>query len=193
MQITCNSDIYVKQTNETFRKTKQTTVNKAKLHLLDLSYSKLYNKIHNESRCLQQVQNNHHHNRFMALYPGPPGLAGTRRELLDCMVQGKIIRDRHTDYQAGRHSIRTNQCPSPSSPYVFLQAGCPSCRPTNSVKALKAKQVHNKSITNQTVVQQLHNIPQIATARCITNPQLIEQAEFCLYTAALHTTNGKEI
>jgi len=25
----------------------------------------------------------------------------------------------------------------------FLQAGCPSCRPTNSVKALKAKVVKN--------------------------------------------------
>jgi len=25
-------------------------------------------------------------------------------------------------------------------PLVFLQAGCPSCRPTNSVKALKAEQ-----------------------------------------------------
>jgi len=24
-------------------------------------------------------------------------------------------------------------------PLCFLQAGCPSCRPTNSVKALKAK------------------------------------------------------
>jgi len=26
-----------------------------------------------------------------------------------------------------------------SSPLSFLQAGCPSCRPTNSVRALKAK------------------------------------------------------
>jgi len=26
----------------------------------------------------------------------------------------------------------------------FLQAGCPSCRPSNSVKALKAKKVANK-------------------------------------------------
>jgi len=26
---------------------------------------------------------------------------------------------------------------------VFLQAGCPSCRPTNSVKALKAKSTEN--------------------------------------------------
>jgi len=27
-------------------------------------------------------------------------------------------------------------------PLCFLQAGCPSCRPTNSVKALKAINVH---------------------------------------------------
>jgi len=27
-------------------------------------------------------------------------------------------------------------------PLSFLQAGCPSCRPTNSVKALKAKERH---------------------------------------------------
>ena len=62
---------------------------------------------------------------------------GARRELLDFMVQGKINRGRHTDHTAGRHSIRTKQCPPPSSP-CFLQAGCSSCCPTNSVKALKA-------------------------------------------------------
>jgi len=36
------------------------------------------------------------------------------------------------------HSIRTNQCPPPLCPHIFLQVGCPSCHPTNSVKALKA-------------------------------------------------------
>jgi len=79
----------------------------------------------------------YHHNRFTALFPWPPGWAGARRELLDFMVQGKINRGRHTDHPAGRHSIQTNQCPLPPSPH-FLQAGCPSCCPTNSVKALKA-------------------------------------------------------
>jgi len=53
------------------------------------------------------------------------------------MVQRKINRGRHTDHPAGHHSIQANQCPPRPSPY-FLQAGCPSCRPTNSVKALKA-------------------------------------------------------
>ena len=54
--------------------------------------------------------------RFTALFPGPPGWAGVRRELLDFMVQGEINRGRHTDHPAGRHSIRTNQCPPPPSP-----------------------------------------------------------------------------
>ena len=57
-----------------------------------------------------------HHNRYMALFTGPPGWAGARRELLDFMVQGKINRGRYTDHLAGRHSIRTNQCPPPASP-----------------------------------------------------------------------------
>ena len=75
---------------------------------------------------------------FYGPFPGPPGWAGARRELLDFMVQGKINRGRHIDHLARRHSIWTNQCPPPPSPHIFLQAGCPSCRPTNSIEALKA-------------------------------------------------------
>jgi len=41
-----------------------------------------------------------------------------------------------TSLQADNHA---------STPTVsFLQAGCPSCRPTNSVKALKAQIGHTK-------------------------------------------------
>jgi len=87
-------------------------------------------------RFPRYFHHHHHHNRFTALFRLPPGWAGARRELLDFMVQGKINRGRHTDHLAGRHSIQTNQCLPPPSPH-FLQAGCPSCRPTNSVKALK--------------------------------------------------------
>jgi len=35
-----------------------------------------------------------------------------------------------TSHQTGNHAS--------TSPLIFLQAGCPSCRPTNSIKALKA-------------------------------------------------------
>jgi len=58
-----------------------------------------------------------HHNCFTALLPRPPGSTGARKELLDFMVQGKINRGRHTDHPAGCHTIRTNQCPPPPSPF----------------------------------------------------------------------------
>jgi len=45
-------------------------------------------------------------------------------------------------------SLQTDNHAS-TSPLSFLQAGCPSCRPTNSVKALKAK-IENESMTKIT-------------------------------------------
>jgi len=81
--------------------------------------------------CLEP-NHHHHHNRFMALFPGPPGWTGAKREILDFTVQGEINRGRHTNHPDGRHSIRTNHPP------YFLRGRCTSCRPTNSVKALKA-------------------------------------------------------
>jgi len=74
----------------------------------------------------------HHHNHFTALFPGPPGWAGARRELLDFMVQGKINRGRHTDHPAGCHSIRTNQCPPPPSPIFYRPDALPAAQPTVS-------------------------------------------------------------
>jgi len=38
-------------------------------------------------------------------------------------------------------SLQTDNHAS-TPPLSFLQAGCPSCRPTNSVKALKAQTAH---------------------------------------------------
>jgi len=117
-------------------------------------YASAYNRrkqLSHRKTKLNQIQQNTrinlnqtiHLNCFTALFPGPHGWASARRERLDFMVQGKINRDRHTDHPAGRHSIRINQSPPPPSqpppsPPFFLQAGCPSCRQTKSVKPLKA-------------------------------------------------------
>ena len=74
---------------------------------------------------------------FYGPFSGTTRVSRYQKRTLDFMVQGKINRGIHTDHPAGRHSIRTNQCqPAPST--HFLQAGCPSCHPANSVKALKA-------------------------------------------------------
>jgi len=63
-----------------------------------------------------------------------PGESVPEGKLLDFMAQGKIDRGRHTDHPAGRHSIRTNQCPPP--PFPFFTGQIPFLLP-NRVKALK--------------------------------------------------------
>jgi len=67
-----------------------------------------------------------HHNRFTALFPGPPAWAGARRELLDFMVQGKFNRGRHIDHPAGC------QCPPPPSPIFYRPDALPAAQPTVS-------------------------------------------------------------
>jgi len=42
-------------------------------------------------------------------------------------------------------SLQTDNHAS-TPPFSFLQAGCPSCRPTNSIKALKASQARARCI-----------------------------------------------
>ena len=67
-----------------------------------------------------------HHNCFTALFPGPPGSAGARRELLDFMVQGEINWGRNTDHPAGRHSTST-------IPHIFYGPDAlPAAQPTVS-------------------------------------------------------------
>jgi len=81
-----------------------------------------------------------HHNCFTALFPRPPGWAGARRELLDFMVQRKINGGRHADSLAGRHSIRTNQCPLPPSPHFYRpDAFLSPSQQCQTVKLLKAQ------------------------------------------------------
>ena len=59
----------------------------------------------------------------MAIFPGKPGLAGF------------IGAKKYGSGGANSSQIITNK-PTP----IFSQAGCPSCRPTNSVEALNGKQ-----------------------------------------------------
>jgi len=89
----------------------------------------------------------HHHNHFTILFPGPPGWAGARRELPDFMVQGKINRDRNTDHPAGRHSIRTNQCPPTPSP-MFFTGRMPFLPPNQQCRSTEDKvlYIHNVNL-----------------------------------------------
>jgi len=69
--------------------------------------------------------------RFNGHFPGGPGLASLlKQRMMEVVVTtGPINRAK---LQSNHHHQQTNI-------QFFLHVGCPSCRPTNNVKALKGK------------------------------------------------------
>jgi len=62
------------------------------------------------------------------------------------MEQGKIMEAEVPTVRVG--ATPTGLTTLPITPQGFLQAGCPSCHPTNSVKALKVNKDEYKAVSN---------------------------------------------
>jgi len=77
---------------------------------------------------------------FMAIFPGEPGLAGTKLSPFWILLGLRMIDGGDGD----NWSYKMCKAPVKSSPPTFniLQARCPTCRPTNSVIALTGKISH---------------------------------------------------
>jgi len=87
----------------------------------------------------------HTHTRLTALFPGLFRWAGTRKVKPINLDFTEARGSEWQWHQLGHMQVCTllqtdNHASTP--PLIFLQAGCPSCRPTNSVKALKAIRYH---------------------------------------------------
>ena len=82
----------------------------------------------------------HTHTCLTALCPGLPGLAGTRKvKPIRILLKQEIVSDSGISWAICKSAPCSRQITMPVHPTTqFLQARCPSCRPTNSVKALKA-------------------------------------------------------
>ena len=81
----------------------------------------------------------HAHTRLTALCTGLPGWVGTRKvkPIWILLKQETVSGSGISCHVQVCTSLQTdNHAHTP--PLSFLQAGCPSCRPTNSIKALKA-------------------------------------------------------
>jgi len=97
----------------------------------------------------------HTHTRLTALCPRLPGWASTRKVkptwilLKQETVSGSEIRWAISKSAPCSRQITT---PAPHRS-IFLQARCPSCRPTNSVKALKAESYKKNSQSYTTLMK----------------------------------------
>jgi len=78
------------------------------------------------------------HTPLTAHCPGLPGWAGTRKVNLTKPVW-ILLKQETVAWAICKSAPHSRQITTPATHHsVFLQAGCPSCRPTNSVRALKA-------------------------------------------------------
>jgi len=79
--------------------------------------------------------------RLTALFLELPGWAGTRKvKPIWILLKQETVSGSGISWTVcNLHLAPDTTTPAPHHS-VFLQAGCPSCRPTNSVKALKASQ-----------------------------------------------------
>ena len=85
----------------------------------------------------------HTHTRLTAFCPGLPGWAGTRKaKPIWISLKQETASGSGISWAICKSAPRCRQVTTPAPHHsVFLQAGCPSCRPTNSVKALKANSI----------------------------------------------------
>ena len=81
----------------------------------------------------------HTHTRLTALFPGLPTWAGTRKvKPIWILLEQETVSGSGISWAACKSAPRSRQTTTPAPHHsVFLQAGCPSCRPANSFKALK--------------------------------------------------------
>jgi len=76
----------------------------------------------------------HTHTRLTALYPGLPGTIKAKTNLNFTEARDSEWQWHQLGHMQVCTSLQTANNAS-TSPLCFLQAGCPSCRPTNSVNA----------------------------------------------------------
>ena len=82
----------------------------------------------------------HTHTRLSAFFPGLPEWAGTRKvKPISILLKQETVSGSGISWAICKSAPCSRQTTMPA-PHcsVFLQAGCYSCRPTNSIKALKA-------------------------------------------------------
>ena len=81
----------------------------------------------------------HTHTRLTALCPGLPRWAGTIKvKPILILLKQETVSGSGISWAICKSAPCSRQTTTPAPTTLFLQAGCPSCRPTNSVKVLKA-------------------------------------------------------
>ena len=113
-------------------------VRKKTINQLHIYTGKRWWNTHDSDMPNEQVPHPHTHTRLTALCPGLPRWASTRKvKPIWILLKQETVSGSGISWAIYKSAPCSRQITMPA-PHrsVFLQAGCPSCRPTNSVRAL---------------------------------------------------------
>jgi len=118
-------------------------------HLCTLSMQWYLAHTHTRARArvhthTQTHTHTHTHTHPLMAFSGLPRSAGTRKvKPIWILLKQETVSGSDISWAICKSAPCSRQTTIPTPHHSFLQAGCPSCRPTNSVKALKAY-MHNQ-------------------------------------------------
>jgi len=92
----------------------------------------------------------HTHTRLTAPCPGLPRWAGTRKVPIWILLKQETTSGSGISWAICKSASRSRQITTPAPHHSVFKAGCPSCRPTNSVKKLKATSTNGQRTENAT-------------------------------------------
>jgi len=92
---------------------------------------------HTNQRSRYETHTHTHTHPFNGPFPGLPRSAGTRKvKPIWILLKQETLSGSGISWATCKSAPHSRQTTMPAPHHsVFLQAGCPSCRPTNSVKA----------------------------------------------------------
>ena len=115
--------------------------------------STIYIYTHTHTHILHACTHTDTDTCLTALCPGLPRWAGTKKaKPIWILLKQETVSGSGISWAVCKSAPRQTDNHASTPPLSFLQAGCPSCCPTNSVKALKAAHIHCGSKTSKTNV-----------------------------------------
>jgi len=124
------------------------------------------------------------HTHLMALCLGLPGWASTRKVKPICiLLKQQTVSGSGISWAVFQSAYRSRQITMPAHHNsVFLQSGCSSCRPTNSVKA----PINNTDIKHKTKKWYAHGVPPFILNVTASHIILLITIEFIFLSTTEH-------
>jgi len=142
-----------------------------------------------------QETHTHTHTHLTAFCPGLPEWAGTRKvKPIWILLKQETVSGSSISWAICKSAPRSRKITMPAPHHsVFLLAGCPSCRPTNSVKALKARKLNRNVVSCLLKVSSVTSLYRSATGKLFHTTGPLTAKLLSPYVVRVRRTDSRHV